>query len=111
MKYTGPNGETLKSNSPSGDSFILAYAKLCQKHKERENEWIKSLRSKGVKAAHPDDGWVKDNNVQFRYPQFCDDVSVGCKIALGNANNWRIVRITGMEIVAGVFERYMFEPA
>jgi hypothetical protein len=73
---------------------------------EHMNRWIEELRFRGVKAAHPDDGWVlrESNEVTLTYPQFNDGLCVGDLLALG----WpeiredvalmrctRLVRITG----------------
>lgn len=55
------------------------------------------LRRAGIKAAHPDDGWVdrKKNTIHFAYPQFNDGAGIGDKIALGWSDKWRIVTILG----------------
>lgn len=49
------------------------------------DKWIASLRAQGVKAAHPDDGWVdrKANTIQFAYCQFNDGAKAGDLMALG----------------------------
>ena len=61
-------------------------------------QWIRFLRQIGVKAAHPDDGWVnRDNNsVFFCYPQFNDKPKAGDLICLGShyEKDNRIVRVT-----------------
>lgn len=63
-----------------------------------EREWIEVLRAAGVKAAHPDDGWVKrdESKVHLCYPQFDDGLSEGDLLALGwHFAETRIVRVTG----------------
>lgn len=58
------------------------------------------LRAQGVKAAHPDDGWVdrQCNSVQFVYPAFDDGVQVGDLIALGWPwPGYRLVRVIGIQ--------------
>jgi hypothetical protein len=52
---------------------------------QEQQAWIAKLRAEGVKAAHPDDGWVnrKDNVLQFVYPQFNDGAGCGDLVALG----------------------------
>ncbi len=60
--------------------------------------WVAALREQGVKAAHPDDGWVdRDRNeVHLAYPDFNDGLGVGDLLALGwPSGETRIVRITG----------------
>lgn len=68
-------------------------------YREAERDWVKRLRAAGIKAAHPDDGWVKrdDNKVHLAYPQFNDGLAVGDLLALGWQDEWRVVRITSTE--------------
>ena len=64
---------------------------------QQEREWIADLRARGVKAAHPDDGWVdRDRNrLHLAYPQFNDSLLVGDLLALGWPwSETRIVRVT-----------------
>jgi hypothetical protein len=68
----------------------------------QQTEWIAGLRAAGIKAAHPDDGWVdRENNiVTLCYPQFNDGIEPGDLIALGwpkwhGKDRHRIVRILG----------------
>lgn len=65
--------------------FVAMFGSIAATMEQQQDEWIASLRAAGVKAAHPDDGWVnrKDNYVQFAYPQFNDGVKAGDLIALG----------------------------
>ena len=60
-----------------------------------EQEWVARLRLEGIKAAHPDDGWVnrEKNEVMLCYPQFNDGLNVGDLLALGWPDRWRIVRV------------------
>jgi hypothetical protein len=60
-------------------------------------QWIADLRSQGVKAAHPDDGWVDrdENKVHLCYPDFNDGLVVGDLLALGWPDCYRIVRVVG----------------
>lgn len=62
----------------------------------KQDAWISKLRSEGVQAAHPDDGWVdrEENTITFCYPQFDDRIEIGSKIALGDQDSWRIAEIT-----------------
>jgi hypothetical protein len=81
---------------------------LEQKYKERD--WIDDLKSKGVKAAHPDDGWIdrKENSIYFAYPQFNEGVQINDIIALGDEDKYRLVKV--IDIKKGVFnqDRYYF---
>lgn len=64
---------------------------------QEERDWIADLRKDGVKAAHPDDGWVdrERNKVHLCYPQFNDGLKVGDLLALGwPRTHTRIVRVT-----------------
>lgn len=83
---------------------------------QQQAEWIAALRDAGVKAAHPDDGWVDrvENTVYFCYPQFDDGVGIGDLIALGwpqwrsKKPKHRIVRVIGR--TCGQFQqRWSFE--
>jgi hypothetical protein len=97
------HGSTIR-----GRSDIVALAVQVDRDMEREKqEWIAQLRSIGIKAAHPDDGWVNRKKsehhdfVQFCYPQFNDGVQAGDKIALGWPDKYR-VRTVQRVIKAGV---------
>src|SRR4051812_15076789 len=60
--------------------------------------WVESLRYQGIKAAHPDDGWVnrRESKVHLAYPDFDDGLDRGDLLALGWPwTNTRIVRVTG----------------
>ena len=66
---------------------------------DEQAAWVADLRAAGVKAAHPDDGWVDRaaNTVQLAYATFNDNLQVGDLLALGSP--WdrrptRIVRVT-----------------
>lgn len=86
-----------EENSARPD-MVARWAKICHEAHDRDEAWIAMLRREGIKAAHPDDGWVdrENNTVHFAYPQFNDGAGIGDKIALGWASDkWRIVTITG----------------
>lgn len=86
-------------------SFIA----ICQEAQKKEDIWIEKLRESGVAAAHPDDGWVnrKENSVHFCYPIFDDGVIVGEKIALGDADKFRIVEVCGRK--SGILNYWFFK--
>lgn len=76
-----------------------------------EKEWIEKLRSEGVKASHPDDGWIDRVNdiANFCYPHFDDGVDVGDVIALGSYDEYRYVKVT-YRILGWGECKYKFEP-
>lgn len=70
----------------SGRADIVSLCRGIENNMQAEQQaWVEMLRACGVKAAHPDDGWVNrvDNILQPCYPQFDDGVEVGDTIALG----------------------------
>jgi hypothetical protein len=105
------SGITVSSNgSAAGNHFLGVFAQCQREMEEEETVWIAKLRAEGVKAAHPDDGWVdrKGNTVHFAYPQFNDGAGVGDRIALGNAEEYRIVTLTG-QAGSVLFNRWTFK--
>lgn len=65
----------------------------------QRRQWIADLRERGIKAAHPDDGWVDrdEDKIHLCYPDFNDGLAVGGLLALGWPwQDTRIVRITGV---------------
>jgi len=82
--------------SSSGPEFVKTWAQVCLDHKRAERAWIAKLRSQGVKAAHPGDGWVDrvSNTMQFVYPQFNDNAGAGDVVALGWPDRYRLVTLT-----------------
>lgn len=115
--HTMRDGSTV-----SGEPRVVAAAALRERaYYERERQWCDELREAGIRAAHPDDGWVdRDaNTVHFAYPQFAGRVEPGDLIALGQPDDYRVVRVTGTiapgPIMApcmrpGEVYRYSFEP-
>lgn len=64
------------------------------------------LRSLGVTAEHPDDGWVdrERNTVQLVYPAFNNSAKEGDVIALGWPwSGYRLVRVTAVVRASGIF--------
>lgn len=83
----------------SGRADIVSlYHSIENNAQKEQEEWVKMLRDSGVKAAHPDDGWVNRqiNAIQPCYPQFNDGVEEGDVIALGWPAKYRLVRIVGV---------------
>lgn len=64
---------------------VAQFQSIAQSMEREQDVWIASLRAEGVKAAHPDDGWVdrEHNTIQFVYPQFNDGAKAGDLVALG----------------------------
>lgn len=82
----------------SSPDFAKTWADICHQGQVEQDNWIAALRAQGVKAAHPDDGWVdrKKNEVHPAYPQFSDGVAAGDIVALGWPNCHRLVRVVGV---------------
>ena len=83
----------LASGNPE---FVARWDAGCREQQREQDRWVEKLRSEGVKAAHPDDGWVdrKENTVNLCYPQFNDGLQVGDVMALGWPDSHRLVKIT-----------------
>lgn len=111
MAYAYESNDGLcKSNNAS---FIHTYNEIGKKMEDEEKLWVASLKEQGVKAAHPDDGWVdrKNNTVLLQYPQFDNGVEVGDTIALGGScGKTSLVRVTALMYSPLVGVRYTFEP-
>ena len=104
----------------SGQAEVVSVIARISYEMERDQDvWIAALRADGVKAAHPDDGWVdrKSNTLQLVNPQFNDGAKAGDLVALGwpqwmRANpQHRIVRL--VESRRNIFGdvSWKFEPA
>jgi len=91
---------------------VSLWNQIATERKENELKWIEELRAQGIKAAHPDDGWVdrKINKVSFCYPQFNDGVFIGDIIALGTYEEWRLVKVTEQRGTLINSQVFMFEP-
>jgi hypothetical protein len=111
---------SIRSCIRGGDAeAVRLWHQVCDEMETAQARWIAELRAAGVKAAHPDDGWVdrEHNTLQFAYPQFNDDAKVGDLVALGwhpsehRPLQHRIVRLTGF--TAGLLGMgcWSFEPA
>lgn len=91
--------DSMESVCVGGD-FVASLVKICRDAASHEKRWIAAMRSAGLKAAHPDDGWVdrERNEVGFCYPSFYDNPRVGDEIALAYHfdRNPRFVRIVAV---------------
>ena len=103
--------------STSNPSFAKLWADICIEGERKEKEWIATLRQQGVKAAHPNDGWVdrEKNELHFCYPQFNDGAKEGDIVALGWPSDppgkTKFVRLTGhrkMRFISDMI-RWQFE--
>lgn len=99
-------------------SLIAECSKIATKMALEQAEWVDGLRARGVKAAHPDDGWVNRDKSQlhFCYPQFNDGAAVGDVVALGSPQ-WgsveprtRLVRLIARDVSMFGIEWWKFEP-
>jgi hypothetical protein len=117
MNEERPNYRScIKGGAPEA---VALWHRVCDELEQEEAEWIAMLRSKGVKAAHPDDGWVdrRKNTVLFTYPQFNDGAAVGDLVALGwpqhdkRQPQHRIVRLTGFARTTFGSREWMFSDA
>jgi hypothetical protein len=98
----------------SGDpEFVVLWYKTGSEMDRQEIDWISQLRAEGIKAAHPDDGWVDRTNNQFQlqYPQFNDGVNEGDLVALGwpSYETCRIVKVTNIGKTMFGCKKYKFE--
>lgn len=85
--------QSLHSNDPS---IVRLWNEVCDDLAAKQSRWVQGLRAMGVKAAHPDDGWVDRHSdplrdrVRFQYPQFNDEPKAGDQIALGSPGHYRV---------------------
>jgi hypothetical protein len=105
--------QDLMSGVSGAPGAVAMYASIAASMEREQGAWIADLRAAGVKAAHPDDGWVnrKCNTVRFVYPQFNDGAKAGDLVALGwpawlGKTQHRIVRLIGRD----AFSCWRFEP-
>lgn len=97
LSYTDPDTGIVCS----GDAeFVSAFAAISRASYARRDEWVQQLRQEGVRAIHPDDGWVdrKQNSVHFCYPRLLLlPIQPGDIIVLGSPDRFRRCRITKVE--------------
>jgi len=107
--YKSKDGHCESNNA----EWIHHWNKIGDEMERNKRQWIMDLRSQGVKASHPDDGWVdrNENTVFFSYPQFNDYPQVGDTIALGWDWKWRLVKVVAIvPCYFGTDIKYAFEP-
>lgn len=90
-------GLAHSNGSLSGDCLVANWQRICRKGERDKQEWITGLRARGVKASHPDDGWVDrmNNEIHLMYPDFDDGIAIGDLLALGMPDKFRVVTVTG----------------
>lgn len=100
--------------SQDGANFIVSLSNGIRDYEVEMDKWKRELAQRGVKGAHPNDGWVNrdENTVIFVYPHFDYGISVGDFIALGDKDEFCIARIT--EVICSKFflttnQKYKFE--
>lgn len=74
--------------SSADPKAVALWDDICARAEFAEMSWTDILRARGVKYAHPDDGWVKrdgtpPSHTRSWYPQFDDRPEVGDLIAFG----------------------------
>jgi len=87
--------QEISYNDSIGKDFVDNFLYNELEYNKRQKTWIELLRQIGVTAAHPDDGWVDrhNNEVILCYPRFNDGLKVGDVLALGDCDNYRLVKI------------------
>lgn len=85
-------------NPSASPEAVILFETIQAKMRKAIDEWIARLRAHGIKAAHPDDGWVdrKNNIVRFMFPYFNDNLSVGDIFVLGGYDKCRIMYCTSV---------------
>lgn len=94
ISRTLSDGTTVTGHPEHVSRALLIDGSMCAE----EAQWVAELRAGGVKASHPNDGWVDRAayKVHLCYPQFNDGLEVGDLLALGSPGRgtW-LVRVTG----------------
>lgn len=83
--------------------FHREWNNICAQAEAGEFTWILQLRSIGIKAAHPDDGWVDRTTssvhdfLTLQNPSFNDGLRVGELIAIGEPDHYRVRRVLSVQ--------------
>ena len=82
--------------------FKKQWIEICYKGECEKRIWIELLRTKGVVAAYPYDGWVDKKNNELcpieSNSYYDDGTQVGDIIALGDPEKYRLVEIIDKRI-------------
>lgn len=93
--------------------FYRTYAAVILDGRRKTRAWVEYLIARGVKAAHPDDGWHDRGRrrIQLVYPHFSLSPQIGDTIALGDHRAWRTVVVSAIEPTGPVGNgvRYCYE--
>lgn len=109
--YTHRSGITVSHNgSEAGIEFYNGFINAEQTRLQKEAQLKTKLRSMGVKAWHPDDGWVdrQKNSVKFAYPEYEMHIEPGDIICLGWTWKYRLVVVTKVVPSNVFFSEYYF---
>ena len=118
--FSLPGGGTVTGNSEVGIRAARGMRDHAEQMAREEAEWVAALRHIGVKAAHPDDGWVnrETNEVYLCYPQFNDGLQAGDRLALGHGwsgEKQRIVTVIGKRALildpSMIYWKFQWPPA
>lgn len=103
------NDGLVEGIGSGGEEFVRIYEDIAYNETQRTGAWVAKLRSLGVKASHPDDGWHnrEEFHFGFAYPHFDDGVKVGDMVALGGHSKFVVVCVSK---VSGLFsKRYHYK--
>ena len=94
--YFESNDGQVSGLGEQGASFVQSYEEGQREREEKTADWVIKLRSLGIKAAHPDDGWHDRENKHFGlcYPYFDEGLQVGDMVALGDYEKFVVVVIS-----------------
>lgn len=75
MRYTDSSGIVATAHDEAGTDFLRGFIEISKHHDEQIATLSRHLRSLGIIALHPLDGWVKRidaNTIHFQlvYPRF-----------------------------------------
>ena len=81
--------ETIYGKVSGRPDLVEQWKDGCRVRAYERKAWVKKMRALGVRASHPDDGWVdrENNHLQLCYPDFERSLAVGSLI------DWGIRRI------------------
>lgn len=99
-RFVDHQGVVVTSNgSDAGNRMVDHYVTITLKQQRELNAWVDKLRAMGVKAAHPDDGWVdrERQTVRLQNAQFDDGLKRGELLALGSPDRYRVVLVVRFE--------------
>lgn len=78
--------------------FRKVLDKVILDEKAKYDGWIQELKSRGIRFAMPDDGWVnrEEKCLHFAYPYMSEGgITKGVIVALGWPDHYRLVKLTG----------------